>query len=245
VPGSGRAAADGFSEKVVNHLPKYRHELKIGINSFDKALLSSRLSHVMRRDRFAGPDGSYVVRSLYFDDIDNHALMDKFMGAIYREKFRIRTYDREASVIRLELKVKNNGLGYKEAAPLSRAECAAILAGDSAFLKHRPEMVCRRLYSKMSTGLFKPRTIVQYEREAYEWDPGRVRVTLDSNLVTGLSSVDFLNSALPLTGVTDEGLSILEIKYDEFLPAHIADLLMLNSRQRAALSKYAICRRFD
>ncbi|HCF51121.1 MAG TPA: transporter, partial [Syntrophomonas sp.] len=73
-------------------MPKYRHELKIGINSFDKALLSSRLSHVMRRDRFAGPDGSYVVRSLYFDDIDNHALMDKFMGAIYREKFRIRTY---------------------------------------------------------------------------------------------------------------------------------------------------------
>jgi hypothetical protein len=226
-------------------LPRYRHELKIGINSFDKAVLSSRLSHVMRRDRFAGADGSYMVRSLYFDDIDNRALMDKVMGAIYREKYRIRTYDRQASLIRLELKVKNNGLGYKEGADLTRQECQSIIDGDYDFLKHRSEMVCRRLYSRMSTGLFKPRTIVQYDREAYEWDPGRVRITLDSNLMTGLNSVDFLNFDLPLTRVAHAGLSILEIKYDQFLPAHIGDLLILNSRQRAALSKYAICRRFE
>lgn len=223
---------------------KYRHEIKMSINAFDKTMLSSKLSHVLNRDEHAGPNGCYVVRSIYFDDCNDTALKEKLLGVKYREKFRIRTYDSSASLIKLEKKVKNNNAGYKESALLSREECQSLLKGSSQFLKDRPEMVCRQLYSKMGTGLFKPKTIVQYNREAYVWNPGRVRITIDSNVQTGLTSVDFLNFNIPLTGVVDSDVSILEIKYDDFLPSHIGNLLQMESRQRGSLSKYVLCRRY-
>lgn len=225
-------------------MSRYRHEIKMSINNFDKAVLSSRLSHVLKRDKHAGANGSYTVRSIYFDDCDDNALIEKLIGVTYREKFRIRTYDSRASLIKLEKKVKHNFMGYKEGAMLSLEECQGILKGSYEFLKERSEMVCRQLYTKMQTGLFRAKTIVQYDREAYVWEPGRVRITIDSNLQTGLSSVDFLNFNIPLARVIENNVSILEIKYNEYLPAHIRDLLQLDSRQRAALSKYAVSRRF-
>lgn len=223
---------------------KYRHELKMNINVFDKAVLSSRLSHLLKRDEYAVSKGYYVVRSVYFDDLDDTALQEKLLGVKYREKFRIRTYDNSTSFIRLEKKVKNNTVGYKESARLSREECLSLLNGEYRFLKIRPEMVCRQLYSKLGTGLFKPKTIVQYNREAYVWEPGRIRLTIDSNIQSGLNSVDFLNFSVPLANVTDRHVSILEIKYDDFLPAHIGKLLQLDSRHQGSLSKYVMCRRF-
>lgn len=229
----------------VNMVGKYRHEIKLSINNFDRAVLSNRLSHLLSRDSYAGSNGFYVVRSIYFDDCDDNALQDKLLGVKYREKFRIRTYGQSLSIIKLEKKVKNNQVGYKDKALLSEAECRAVLEGNHFFLKERAEMVCRQLYGKMNTGLYKPRAIVQYNREAYVWEPGRVRITIDSDLQSGLNCVDFLNFNAPLTGVMAPGVSILEIKYDDFLPAHIAHLLQMESRQRAALSKYVISRRFN
>lgn len=206
-------------------MTKYRHEIKMSINSFDREMLSSRLAHALKTDEHAGPEGSYLVRSIYFDDNNDSALKAKLRGVKYREKFRIRTYDSAATVIKLEKKVKNNTVGYKESALLTREECRSILEGSWEFLKDRPEMVCRELYCKMSTGLFKPKTIVQYEREAYIWNPGRVRITIDSNLQTGLSSTDFLNFSIPLTPVVDHNTAILELKYDDFFPSHISNLV--------------------
>lgn len=223
-------------------MPKYRHEIKMSINAFDKAVLTSRLSNVLKKDKHSSEDGHYQVRSLYFDDHNDMALIDKLTGVKYREKFRIRTYNNSTEVIRLEKKVKNDGMGHKETALLTLEECQNLIEGNYNFLINRPEMVCRHLYTKMKTGLFKPKTIVEYKREAYTWDPGRIRITLDSDLRTGISSIDFFGSNLPMASASDT--SILEIKYDSFLPSHISNLLQLDSRRRAAISKYVLCRSF-
>lgn len=225
-------------------MTKYRHEVKVSINSFDKEVLSSRLSFVLKKDKHSGTGGYYKVRSLYFDDINDTSLKEKLDGIIYREKYRIRTYDNSNSLIRLEKKVKNNNLGYKESALLTLSECKDIVYGDYQFLKDRPEMVCKQLYVKMRTGTFKPKTILEYDREAYVWEPGRVRITIDSNVRTGISSVDFLNFDLPMVNVINNNTAILEIKYDNYLPSHISNLLLINSRQKAAISKYVLGRRF-
>ncbi|KUO63783.1 MAG: transporter [Gracilibacter sp. BRH_c7a] len=223
-------------------MPKYRHEIKMSINDFDKAVLSSRLSHALKRDKHAGEQGYYLIRSLYFDDYDDTAVTEKLTGVKYREKFRIRTYNNSTEVIRLEKKVKNDGMGYKESASLTEDDCLRIILGEYDFLKNRQEMVCKHLYTKMKTGLFKPKTIVDYTREAYVWEPGRIRITLDSDLRTGIASTDFFNPNLPMARASDA--SILEIKYDSFLPSHISNLLQLDSRRRAAISKYVLCRSF-
>ena len=224
-------------------MSKYRQEIKINISPFDRAILSSRLSSVLPKDKNTGEKGYYQVRSLYFDDLNDNAVLEKLIGVKVREKYRLRIYDSSTSVIRLEKKVKNNNVGYKESALLTLNECQSLLKQEFYFLKNRSEMVCRQLYVKMKTGLFTPKVIVQYNREAYFWEPGRIRITIDSDLQTGLSSTDFLNPKVPLTRAADNQ-AILEIKYNSYLPSHIANLIRLDSRQRKAISKYVLCRRF-
>lgn len=217
----------------------------MNINNFDKEVLIRRLNMVLPKDSHTGPKGYYTVRSLYFDDINDTALMEKLTGVKFREKYRVRVYDNSTAMIRLEKKVKNNGSGYKESAVLSINECQNLIHNEYYFLKNRAEPVCRHLYTKMRTGLYKPKTIVEYKRQAYLWEPGRIRITIDSDVVTGLSSTDFLAFETPLTGVLNGGTAILEIKYDCYLPSHIADLIQLDSRHKAAISKYVLCRKYD
>jgi hypothetical protein len=176
--------------------------------------------------------------------MDDRAVQEKLLGVKYREKFRLRTYNNSSSVIRLEKKVKNNTMGYKESAMLTQEECQDLIAGDYHFLRQKQEAICRQLYIKMRTALFKPKTIIEYKREAYVWEPGRIRITIDSDVRTGISSTDFWNFAIPMVNVVENNTAILEIKYDNYLPSHISNLLRLDSRQRAAISKYVLGRRF-
>lgn len=218
--------------------------MKIKINYIDKIAISSRISSVLQRDPYTGSKGYYIVRSIYFDDINNSALHEKLMGVKDREKYRIRLYDYSTATIRLEKKVKNNGFGYKETALLSLAECQALLAGEYDFLKTRSEAVCRSLYAKVATGLFKPKTIVEYQREAYVWEPGRIRITIDSFPKTGMGSTAFLDFSTILVSTGEPGFSILEIKYDHYLPKHICNLVQLQNRDITSVSKYVLCRKY-
>ena len=58
----------------------FRHEYKHILNYGDCFLLRNRLRHLMSPDPHAGPDGSYQIRSLYFDDWCDRALREKLYG---------------------------------------------------------------------------------------------------------------------------------------------------------------------
>ena len=98
----------------------FRHEWKHEINWSDLVALRQRLQAVAQPDVHA-IDGKYLIRSLYFDDPMDTALLEKLDGINRREKFRIRYYNGDLSLIRLEKKSKRGGLGRKESAPLSGA----------------------------------------------------------------------------------------------------------------------------
>ena len=66
-------------------------------------ILRQRLSAVMQRDKNA-VDGKYYIRSLYFDNAADKALREKLDGVNNREKFRIRYYNHDTSLIHLEKK---------------------------------------------------------------------------------------------------------------------------------------------
>lgn len=91
---------------------KYRHEWKHVLNTADLLILRQRLRAVMESDPHA-VDGRYQIRSLYFDNEEDKALREKIDGVNMREKFRIRLYNCDATVIHLEKKSKRNGLGTK------------------------------------------------------------------------------------------------------------------------------------
>lgn len=222
---------------------QFRHEIKHEINLCDMLMLRQRLSAVMSRDSHA-VDGVYKIRSLYFDNVYDKALREKLDGTCVREKYRIRMYNNDSSVIRLERKVKNNALGYKESAILTPAETEAIIAGDIAWMEKSNNEVLLAFYCKLKNDGLRPKVIVDYIREPFVFAPGNVRVTLDYDIRTGLKCVDFLNPDL-ITVPIDKNPCILEVKWDNYLPDVIKDIVQLEGRRNSAFSKYASCRMYD
>lgn len=222
----------------------FRHELKHLITPAEDRVMSDRLVRLFPRDSHAGQDGTYLVNSLYFDTPEDKALRQKISGADKREKFRLRYYGSSPDLIRLEKKMKRGGLCSKRSARLSRRQAEMILRGDIDFLLESAEPLLIELYSKMRGQLLGPRTIVSYEREAFIFAPGNVRVTLDRKIRTCTSPAVFLgglaNCMEPAPGNT-----VLEVKYDAFLPDIVKMAVQVPDRKTGAFSKYAVCRRFD
>ncbi|MBQ7344478.1 MAG: polyphosphate polymerase domain-containing protein [Oscillospiraceae bacterium] len=222
---------------------EFRHEWKHEISHHDLIILRQRLRAVLQPDRH-GVEGKYFIRSLYFDNAADKALREKLDGVAIREKFRIRYYDLDPTVIHLEKKSKHNGLGSKQTAPLTAQETQSIVDGDWDWMAqdHRP--LVQELYRKIRSQGLRPKTIVDYTREAYTFPAGNVRVTLDYDIRTGLGSTNLLDPNCPTIPAGDSPI-ILEVKWDHFLPSLIRDIVQLESRHTSAFSKYAICRIYD
>ena len=220
----------------------YRHEWKHIINHADKIAIRQRLRAVAQVDANAA-DGRYLIRSLYFDNISDKALREKLDGVNRREKFRIRYYNGNTDQIHLEKKSKWNGLGTKDRTLITADEAQRIVDGDLSWMIGSDRPLVQELYVKMNSQGLRPKTIVDYTREPFVYAPGNVRVTLDYNIRTGLLCTDFLNPDC-ITIPAGAGETILEVKWDEYLPSVIRDAVQLGSRQLSAFSKYAACRMY-
>lgn len=218
----------------------YRHEWKHSISRTDMLMLRQRLRAVMEPDPHT-IDGKYFIRSLYFDTPGDTALREKLDGVSRREKFRIRCYNHDTSLIHLEKKSKLAGLGSKLSAPLSPQQVQSILDGDLGWMLRSSQPLIQELYCKMTTTRLRPRTIVDYTREPFVYGPGNVRVTIDYDIRTGLRSTGFLDPDCITIPAGDSPI-ILEVKWDGFLPDIIRSAVQLESRQASAFSKYAQCR---
>ena len=219
---------------------KFRHEWKIEITPSDRIAIRQRMLAVAKPDRHA-KDGKYLIRSLYFDNASDKALREKIDGVNMREKFRIRYYNGDPSVIHLEKKSKIYGLCNKLSAPLDAGEARKIVDGALDWMANDPRELVRELYVKMRAQGLRARTIVDYTREPFVYGPGNVRVTLDYDIRTGLDCTDFLNVNCPTVPAGDAPI-ILEVKWDAYLPDIIRDAARLPNRRANAFSKYAQCR---
>ncbi len=219
---------------------QFRHEWKHEISFSDLLTIRSRLMAVAQIDSHAQA-GIYDIRSLYFDNLQDKALLEKLNGVNMREKFRIRYYNGNTSYILLEKKSRINGLCSKEQAQLTFGEAKSIADGHYELLQNSGKELLNELYRKMQAEGLRPKTIVEYSRIPFVYAPGNVRVTLDYKIRTGLSCTDFLNPACVTIPAGDAGI-ILEVKWDEFLPSVIRDAVQLPGCHTSAFSKYAACR---
>ena len=144
-----------------------RHEIKYAVSLFEAELLKRRLPCVLRRDPHAGEDGSYFIRSLYFDDPFDTAVSEKVDGVEYRDKWRIRIYNLSDSIIKLERKHKRGQFILKHSLTISKRECNALCAGAYGFLLHRKEPFAKEAYAEMVTNHLRPKVIVDYDREPF------------------------------------------------------------------------------
>ena len=219
----------------------YRYELKYLINYQDYMLIKLRLRNLMPTDANADSNGSYSVRSLYFDDYYNHAYSDKFAGALNRSKHRIRIYNYSEKTVHLEKKVKSGQYSHKLSASLTKSQFYNILQGEYEFLLKSSNNLLNIFYHECMSNFMRPRIVVDYEREPYTMEAGDVRITFDRNVRAGLMGFDIFDNSMPTIETLDPGLLIMEVKFTEFLPSVIRRILPSNAAEYRALSKYILC----
>lgn len=217
-----------------------RNEFKFYLHSADALLLKHRLSAALCTDRHTRPGDAYAIRSLYFEDPNFSAYFDKMNSLEKREKFRIRFYNGDPSFLRLEKKQKIGKFCRKEGEriPLSFAE--AIVEKESVF----PEPIgplSEELLQKIRSSGLAPCFFVDYRRTAFVSEPEEVRITIDENLSASSFSHSLTEKSPLSIPVLEPGESILEIKFNRFLPMQLSLLWEDIPKIHSSVSKFTKC----
>ena len=218
----------------------YRQELKYLLSPAHAFLLQQRIAAVLQADAHTGADGNYNIRSIYFDTGDDRAYQEKRMGISEREKFRIRIYNLCPDTIKLERKEKRENLIWKDVTAIQKDTADACVQGDFESLLSYEHPLTALVYGKSKAEGLHPTVIVDYQRKAYIHPAGNVRITFDSKLMSRSVEGSIWEPGA-LYDVLGED-TILEVKFNQYLPEHIRQLLCSVPGNRMALSKYTLCR---
>ena len=222
---------------------KYRNEIKFVINKDSAEILKKKLSLLMDIDANSRmDDNSYLIRSLYFDDLYSNAYYEKIDGVEYRKKYRIRLYNNDTSFIRLECKYKHENKTSKDQILIDRAICDRIINGNIEELDISGNNLLTKFVIDYRLKNLKPSIIVDYKRLAYTYPVSDVRVTFDSKIRSGMYNYNLYDEELETYKVLDDNQVVLEVKFNEILPEQIAIVLSTVPMIRQAFSKFAICR---
>lgn len=223
-----------------------RHEIKYVLTEAQALLFASRIRGLLQPDpHMTSPEG-YIVSSLYFDDIADSSYYEKLAGAEHRKKYRVRLYNFDTERIVLERKVKVKGMIEKHSAKISLATFKSLVRGDFDALEAEDSQLAREVLACAGARRLAPKVVVTYLREAYLHPLSNTRITFDKRLDAGWNPERMLGSsdyayAFPMPGMGDAGAVVLEIKYDEYLPAFVSAALS-HSGPALAASKYVLCR---
>lgn len=221
---------------------RFRHEDKYILDSMQAEILKRRAQAIMRPDSHTRPDGYYGIKSLYFDSVDNECLFDSEDGNDPRAKFRIRFYNNDTSMIRLEKKIKQRGLTLKQSSQISIGEAEALIRGEQAVLNSIDNEVKKSLMAEIyNRGLF-PVIIIEYERLPYVYPASDIRFTLDKRITYSTDIRKFLDAGTGTSMTAGINSYIMELKWNDHLPDIIREYLSINTLQRSRFSKYYYCR---
>jgi len=219
----------------------YRHELKYFISYLEYRSILSRFQHILTRDIHVNEGGDYSIRSLYFDDCYNSAYFEKYASILKRKKYRIRLYDFNDDVIHLERKSKYDTYIKKESTAITKAQALDCSRNDFNSFFHSDHYLCKNFYHESVANLLRPRVIIDYEREPFICEAGNVRVTFDKNLRVCVDEFDLFSEDLAFQNVMGNHEIIMEVKFTEFLPEYIRDLLLSTNAAFTSFSKYILC----
>nr|MCR5753498.1 polyphosphate polymerase domain-containing protein [Acetatifactor sp.] len=169
-------------------------------------------------------------------------LWDNYDGVDDRYKYRIRIYNYSDKVIKLEKKGTLHGLKTKESCVITRQQYEQIIQDEEVEYDRGSQSLLERFLTEKSYQLFEPKVIVEYTRTPYVYSAGNVRVTFDRKILSAPPD-DFFRKDIPVRPVLADGMGLLEVKYDEYLPGAIREAIGVgNSIHRISFSKYAMCR---
>lgn len=220
---------------------QYRVENKYLVSDTDLALLRARLLPLMQLDSHQNGD-NYEIRSVYFDNCRDLCLQQNDAGVDDRQKYRVRTYGAENTPIHLEIKEKHSGYTRKMSCDLLREEFEKLLhRGRRLHFSDRKTL--NQLLLRMRCSDMQPKVLIFYERTAFIYPSGHVRITFDRNIMASKNCEALFDKKIPgLIPVLPVGMQVLEVKYDELLPDVIAQQLEIGRLRQTAFSKYYLGR---
>ena len=215
-----------------------RKEIKY-IVPLGKALaIREQLDRLLQRDEHCA-DGPYLVRSLYFDSANQIDFAEKLAGVINRKKVRMRIYDKDASLCKLEIKQKTDDRQQKLSLIISVSDAAEISHGNIKVLKKYFDTSATSLkaYGIMAQGLYRPVAQIAYDRLAYKYSMYDTRITLDMNVRSSESNLDIFSPDVRYVPIMRED-AVLEVKYSGKLMGFLSALLAQFHLTQGTFSKY-------
>lgn len=219
---------------------KYRNEMKYFCTDHDLMIVENRLKPLVKIDPYTDEKyGNYVVKSLYFDDYDDNCLNHNEISIGRRKKYRIRYYGNTPNFLLLEKKEKENSMTSKTSCTITREQYKQIFYGNvEALYWEDNHPLIKEFCLQIMMKRFAPKVVIHYERTAFIDFPGNVRITLDRQISCSKDLDRFLDSDYTIIPVLDTGTHLLEVKYDEFLPDYIKQVVQLDTLEQTTFSKY-------
>lgn len=219
----------------------YRVEDKYCCTAREMYQLQRRLDAVLETDYNENTEDGYQVDSLYFDDLADSSLNAAKEGSSSRLKYRIRIYNGSLDKIKLEIKEKQGSRVLKKVSHITEREMRRLMRGQCILASSSMDDPACLFNLAIQTSALRPKVITAYERKAYIYSPGNVRITFDRNVRASRQTSDFGTQNVFYDSLSVQS-AVLEIKYDEFLPEFILQLLELSSLMQTSYSKYRLCR---
>ncbi len=219
----------------------YRVEDKYCCSNKEMFELEAKLKTIMKPDPFS-KEGAYRITSLYFDDYWDTCLKECRDGVQQRKKYRIRIYNGCFDTIKLEIKNKTNNRIYKSSKSITYMQMMRLLSGKPPEEEGSMGDVATQFYIAIKSKGLSPKILIEYDRSAYIYNPGNVRITLDRNLRYSTDIENFLGKKEQSYRMIPEQGRVLEVKYDSVFPGFIARIMESGNMQQTAFSKYRLCR---
>lgn len=222
---------------------EYRVENKYICTDRELAILKARLQTVMSIDKNQEKSDAYQIRSIYFDNYDNMSYFENDAGVDDRKKLRIRIYNKSKKTIKLEIKEKYRNLTKKKSCCITEEELEKVLSGKCSEFLYSDSEVMRMFAVAILNYGYQPVNIIEYDRTAFTYPIGNVRITFDRNIAATEETGKLFEETLRKTPVLPANEHILEIKYDELIPDFILQLLEIGNLQQISFSKYYMGRK--
>ena len=233
----------GKSDKTVLAADKYRHELKYICSDLELRIIEQKLKAVMKPDPHADKNGEYLIRSVYFDDYQRSRFFENEDGVDPREKFRIRAYNLSDAHISLEKKIKSRGMTGKRNCLIDRETCMRMLAGESISDRLGQHPLLDEWIVQRETAGLRPVMLGEYVRKPYIYPAGNVRITFDRYISASYKVRDIFEARTSRIAVLPTGYHVLEVKFDDFLPDVIYQLIDNGHMRQTTFSKFYLgCR---
>lgn len=219
-------------------LKTFRHEYKYVIPYEEMLRLRQKLNLLLDIDRCY--DG-YMIRSLYFDSVEDCDYYDKLNGEINRKKIRLRIYDSKGDLVKLELKSKYDIHQLKESLIIKKDDAIELIKGNYSILLNYKDELASKIYLLLMEGYYKPKVIVEYKRIAY-MGKTTTRITFDFEIKSSTNVEEFFTDNINYVENIDKKDVVLEVKFDRFLEPYISDILGNYVTRSQSVSKYVMGR---